>query len=180
MIIAIALALFSNYVRAEVEIDCVLPKEPTGIPIEYYKHECAGLHYMKGQQYDKAIKSYKAALALPLFEYPNFELLSRLALAYFKAGNIKKAKENLEMAGLTISVYVGVIKCGEEDDLYDHEDGEYKTGEVYEKVRNIMCGEIYEGYYEYSHSLESVLYDAELVKYYFEVKRQIEEGMNSK
>lgn len=43
-----------------------------------------------------------------------------------------------------------------------------------------MCGGIYESYYDHRHSLEAVLFDAELVKYYFEVKRQMEEGMSGK
>lgn len=170
--------LVSGGTKTKAAIDCDVQELTNNS--DYNEFVCAGVQHMQEKKYGEAIKSFEAALDLPLFEWPNFELLPRLAWAHFKAGDSKKAENTLEKAELSLSVFVGILKCNEvEDGFYlSDEYGNRLTGKNSSEVTAVMCGAIYESYYE-QRSLEYILTDAKLVKRYFDVKRRIEE-MNSK
>ncbi len=135
---------------------------------------------MQKNEYEEAIKSFEAALALHLFETPNFELFPQLAWAYFKAGDLKKAEDSLVKAELSLSVFAGIFKCeeGEGGFYLRDKNGARRTGTISDEVTAIMCGAAYDYIYEHR-SLERVLLEAEIVKRYFDVKQRIE-GIDSK
>lgn len=176
MIIGIGfIILVSGCSKTEAAIDCDVPEVIEGHH-DYNKFVCIGVEQVQEQKYEKAIKSFEAALALHLFETPNFELFPQLAWAYFKAGDLKKAEDNLEKAELSLSVFTGILECGEsEGGFYLHDqNGVRRTGKINDEVTAIMCGAAYDYIYE-RQSLERVLLEAGIVKRYFDVKQRIEE-----
>lgn len=110
---------------------------------------CAGIAAYDDGQYGEAVSAFKKALDEPLFEYPNFELLPRLALAYHSSGAHRLAEEYLAVSELTFSVYFGILECREENNNYwlvDHF-GEKLGHPLAERTMNRMCGAILEPIY---------------------------------
>ena len=136
--------------------------------------------YMQDQEYLEAAELFEEALAVHLFETPNFELLPRLAWAYFQAGNRQEAENALLEAELSLLVLTGIAKCVEttlEDGMFylRGTDGSRLSGIVSNNVMDRMCGGFYDGYYE-PRSLDQVLQDAKLVQNYFDIKQRIQGG----
>ena len=110
---------------------------------------CAGLAAYDTGQYEEAVAALRKALDQPLFEYPNFELLPRLALAYQNFGAGRLAEEYLAESELTFSVYFGILECKEENNVYwlaDHF-GQRVKHPLAERTMNRMCGAILEHIY---------------------------------
>lgn len=146
----------------------------------YNKLVCAGVSAMNKNDYKGAATYFEQATNLKLFEFPNFELFPRLALAYFKAGERTKAEANLQKARLSLNVLVGIVKCRE------NESGFYLVGSdnvpissrYSLEIAKRMCGAAYSDLYKVA-SLEDFLGKAKLLKYYFSISRQIESTTNT-
>lgn len=172
------IVLISACTKTETAIDCDVP-ELIHYDSDYNEFVCTGVHHMQEQKYGEAVKSFEAALAITLFEMPNFILLPQLAWAYFKVGDSEKAEDTLVKAELSLSVDVGILKCTEaaevEDGFYlSDKYGNRLTGKNSNEVADIMC---YPGVaYDYERRfLEDIPLEAESVKRYLDVKRRIEE-----
>lgn len=110
---------------------------------------CAGIVAYDGGRFEEAVGTFEKALDQPLFEYPNFELLPRLALAYFSSGEDRSAREYLAESELTFSVYFGILECKEEKNVYwlaDHF-GQRVNHPLADRTMNRMCGAILEPIY---------------------------------
>ena len=110
---------------------------------------CAGIAAYDSGRYEEAVAAFKKALGQFLFEYPNFELLPRLALAYQKSGARRLAEEYLAESELTFSVYFEILECKEENNVYwlaDHF-GQRVKHPLAERTMNRMCGAILEPIY---------------------------------
>lgn len=119
--------------------------------VAYNRLVCDGLSAYDRGQYWVAIEAFEIALNERLFEYPNFELLPRLALAYHLVGETEKAQETIALAELTFSIFFGVIRCREEDNNYwlaMDWSGEAFEHPLAERAINRMCGAILEPIYE--------------------------------
>lgn len=142
---------------------------------DYNSLVCQGHEAMSVGNYRSAIDLLEKAAAIHLFETPNYKLYPTLALAYFKTGNEEKAKEYLEKARLALSIVVGIMHCEDTDSSFYI--AEYETQVVDSKynkdIAQTMCGEAYEEAYA-GRTLKGIAADAELIKYYFSVRTQIE------
>jgi hypothetical protein len=110
---------------------------------------CSGIAAYGSGQYEDAVAALRKALDQPLFEYPNFELLPRLALAYHLSGARRLAEEYLAVSELTFSVYFGIFECKEENNVYwlaDHF-GQKIGHPLAGRSMNRMCGAILEPIY---------------------------------
>ena len=152
---------------------------------DYNNFLCSGIAQMKEEKYSDAVSSFKSALSIRLFEIPNFELYSRLAMAHFKAGDIENAKRSLLAAELSLSILIGVLTCVEVDVedfgvsyIVVNEYGDRLSGDVLEEVVNKMCGAAYDYYYDQS-SFAVTLSNAELIKRYLAAKKSIESHAQS-
>ncbi len=110
---------------------------------------CAGIVAYDDGQFEEAVGALEKALGQPLFEYPNFELLPRLALAHHFSGARRLAEEYLAISELTFSVYFGILECKEENNVYWLADrfGQMIKHPLAERTMNRMCGAILEPIY---------------------------------
>ncbi len=189
--------------ETEIGIECFIPEHTSYFDGNAYsvgpsRNElvCAAARHTEAGEYKASVKSLEAADARIIHEVPRFGLLSRLAWAYFKAGDLDKAADTLAKAELTLAILVGILKCVEDKDgfylartdiilwrlrreddfdLDQARDDLAMTGEFIDEVKSRMCGAAYDYVYEHE-SLEYVLSDAKSVAEYFEVKRRIEEA----
>ncbi len=138
---------------------------------------CTGLAAYGSGQYEEAVAALRNALDQPLFEYPNFELLPRLALAYQYSGARRLAEEYLAESELTFSVYFGILECREENNVYwlaDHF-GQKVGHPLAERTMNRMCGAILEPIYRPA-TLARISYNCRL----FETLRTAQIAINGK
>ena len=171
LVVGISFILTSTCVESAATCDAPELFESHAV---YNELVCSGIEKMQEKQYGEAAFLFKKALATPLFEMPNFELLPRLALAYLEVGDLKKAKHILRKAELSLLVFSGQVECKEEEDgFYLSWSNELRVdnGHSYETAK-IMCGAAYDYIYE-RRSLERVLQEAELVKNYFNVQQRV-------
>ncbi len=110
---------------------------------------CAAIAAYDDGRYKEAVTAFKKALDQPLFEYPNFELLPRLALAYHSSGASRSAEGYLAESELTFSVYFGILECREKNNVYWLADqfGQKVGHPLAERTMNRMCGAILEPIY---------------------------------
>ena len=126
---------------------------------------CAGMAAYDGGQFEEAVGDFKKALDQPLFEYPNFELLPRLALAHHFSGSRRLAEEYLAISELTFSVYFGILECREDNNVYwlaDHF-GQRVSHPQAESTMNRMCGAILEPIYRPA-TLARIGYNCRLIE----------------
>jgi hypothetical protein len=144
---------------------------------EYNKLTCIGIDLMGENAYGEAVRHFERALQIPLLEQPNFKLLPRLALSYFRAGNLEKARTTLGAAELALSVFAGVIQCVEGESGFSlvYSSGAPVTALQKDKIGRRMCGAAYDGYYVRP-SLESFVSDSEMIRYFFQVREEIDRG----
>ncbi len=77
---------------------------------------CRGLDAYDAGNYVSAAQRFEAALAIHLFELPNFELLPWLASAYARSGNMMAADRALAEANGAVAILHGELVCVETDD----------------------------------------------------------------
>lgn len=177
MLFVVALTAYPSCVFAQQKTDKCNAIELVEGSKDYNSLVCQGHEAMYVGDYGLAINLLGKAAAIHLFEVPNYKLYPALALAYFKAGNEEKAKEYLEKSRLTLSVVVGIMHCeGTDSSFYIAEYATQLVASKYNKdVARTMCGEVYEEAYV-GRTLKGIVADAELIKYYFSVRAQIEAG----
>lgn len=124
-----------NHVRIE---------EGTYLPatIDKYSDEVrAGFAALKQGDNDGAAKRFRAALAIPMDEVPNYELMIPLAFSECRAGNRQGGKELLKDAKCMLNVESKKFGCTAQKSIFIEQGG---TSRCYE----MMCGEMYLPYYE--------------------------------
>jgi len=133
---------------------------------------CQGLQSIERERYRDAIEAFERALAIHLFEVPNFQLFPRLALAYSKAGDGKKAQENLEKARALLLVLIGTYRCEETSAgfVFVNRQGGAVDEQFAADIARRMCGAAYDYIYE-TDSLEEFAHKARLVHAYLEVSK---------
>lgn len=183
ILIFMGLVLFSICAEAYKELFCNAPEiimpEFQGYK-DYNNLVCSGIEHMKEDRFDDAVFAFESALSISFLDIPNFELFPRLAMAYFRAGDIDNAKNNLLKAELSLSILIGVLKCVEVDvedygtsyivRRYGH--GGRLSGDAIDDVANKMCGAAYD-YWYIQPSFDNTLHDAELIRRYLDVKELI-------
>jgi hypothetical protein len=138
---------------------------------------CQGVDQMTAGRGAEAVKTFERAMNESLFEFPNFKLFSRLALAYFRTGDRAKAIVALKKAELSLSVLIGAARCEEAEMGFRVVDngGVPLDAEMQADIAGRMCGAAYD--YVYSQrTLESVLSDARLIESYYQSREEIEGG----
>ncbi len=163
----------STFACANGVVACDVPELVDGHS-EYNALVCSGLRKMEEQKYNESVVLFEKALNIPLFETPNFELLPRLALALYRAGETKKSESVLLKAEMALSVFTGLMKCEETATGFNlrRVNGVRLTNQASHDAAAIMCGAAYDYVYD-RQTLERVLLEGELVRNYFEIKRQI-------
>jgi hypothetical protein len=121
----------------------------------YNEMVCAGVAQMESGDHGGAITNFQNALKIHLFEFPNFKLFSRLALAQHNAGDSAAAAVSLEKASMTLLVYTRAIRCIEKTEAPHFGLVVSSGGQTYElsslrhnEIANIMCGAAYDYIYE--------------------------------
>lgn len=135
---------------------------------------CEGLELMEKKAYAEAAKRFERALAIGLFEQPNYKLLPLLALAHHRAGDKAKALAALESAELALNVLTGIGKCVDEGDdkFVLYEEGMPVRSPQAAATVDRMCGAILEDYYMPS-SLRRFVAFADRVREFLEVSDEI-------
>lgn len=141
---------------------------------EYSVRVCAGDEFFQLQEFDKARVEYENALAVPLHETPNFELLPQLALTYFKLGKLERAYQIMGESELSLQIFIGGAKCVETEVDYDIDvpSIELFSRETQKSVSLRMCGAAYDTLYAQG-TFRHTLIAAELIKKHKEVEEQI-------
>lgn len=140
--------------------------------VEYNQLLCEGIQSMQDGQYAAATRAFETALTEKFNETPNFKLFTRLAVAYFKAGNVVRARETLAKAELSLSVAIGIAKCRETEkgDTVLTKDGR-PVAEPHGIVE-VMCGAIYEDVYRFR-NFRSAVHEGQLVQAYLDAEQLI-------
>jgi tetratricopeptide (TPR) repeat protein len=148
---------------------------------QYNRLVCDGIRAMADGNQSQAVDSFEKALGIQLFEYPNFVLLPRLALAYWSAGRVEDAYATLEKARLTLLVLVGIYRCQERESDWTYQlvdaSGQLVRERYAEEINSLMCGAAYVDIYALDEwrSLESFVVDGQLVDHYLRIRAIIGE-----
>lgn len=155
--------------------DCGAPETSRGLDSRYDALVCEGLDDLEAGRYELAIQKFEEAMNIRLNEVPNFMLFSRLALAYWKAGQANRAQEALAKAELSLGVLVGILRCIDTDTGFGivNRYGEPVKSQYVEAITRRMCGAAYDYYYD-RESLEEFVNDARLVEVFLKVRETIE------
>jgi hypothetical protein len=156
---------------------CSAPEVITGLEAydQYNELVCAGAKSLQSKQYKEAAAKFEAALKLDLYDVPNFQSLSRLALAYHLSGKKLLAEQYLTQSELALKVLVGELRCIENKEhvsLVYALGGKVIVSSAASEIAKRMCGGAYENYYQIR-TLSGFLSDAALVKQFFEVKAKV-------
>ncbi len=144
--------------------------------ITYNRLLCAGLHELAQDRPRVAADLFREALNLWFLERPNFDLLSRYALALHRSGERTAARRTLRVAALTLEVYFGVSRCEEtEDDVaLVIPIRRNVEPEVREAARGIMCGAAFNSYLGGA-DLDYLYRAHDLLELHYRIKREIEQ-----
>jgi len=151
------------------EESCDVPELSREYP-QYDTLVCEGVTAMATGEFQAAINYFERAMDVRFHEYPNFQLFSRLALAYWRAGHVETALTTLEKARLSLNLLIGVYTCLETDQGFQFLDDrgvEINRPEAVE-VKRRMCDAIAIDYY--GTSLYSIVRHAKLVQVYLEAR----------
>jgi len=132
---------------------------------------CSGLSQFNSHHFTAAVIDWARASQMNLDEMPNFRLLPKLALAYWKAGDPAKASETLGEAKMALEVVAGVKHCAPEGKrgLLD-EWMKPIVDSLAVTVANRMCGEAYEDWY-HRDSIQAFVRDADVMRIYLETAK---------
>ena len=157
-LIFVSVVFLSIHAEADTSSNCDAPEViDIGEGFKYHNTLlCSGIEHMNAHRFRDAITAFETALSLRFLDVPNFELLPRLAEAYFRAGDIENAKRCLSAAELSLSILIGALRCVEVDveefgfsHIVQDEFGTRVTGVVVAEVLNRMCGAAYEYIYDH-------------------------------
>ncbi len=172
-----------GWMKTSVAVDEVLNECPSRQFIEgikdYSERVCAGDSFFQGQAFSRAMVEYENALAMPLHETPNFELLPQLALTYLKLGKLERAQKIMDESELSLQIFIGGAKCIETEVSYDIDGPSIKwfSRETRKSVSLRMCGAAYDSLYAQG-TFQHTLIAAELIKKHKEVAEQV--GISSR
>lgn len=141
----------------------------------YNRLVCSGIDMLDQGRFGEAVRYLEDASNVMIFEFPNFMILPRLALAYWRLGDKSKATEYLNQSHLSLSVLIGIYQCEERNDgvrIVDAYGGEVKEPGIIAVLRR-MCGAAYEYVYEQI-SFEIYLDNARLIQHHLEIARVIQ------
>lgn len=144
--------------------------------ITYNRLLCAGLRELAQDRPRVAADRFREALDLWFLERPNFDLISRYALALHRSGERVAARRTLRVAALTLEVYFGVSRCEEtEDDVaLVIPKRRVVEPEVREAARRIMCGAAFDGFLGGA-NLDKLYRSRDLLELHYQIKREIEQ-----
>ena len=199
-LVAVVLLVVSACAGIETKAECGLTHD-----LIFNELHCAAVRHMEAKDYPAAVRAFEVADDRGAFEVPRDGLLLELAWAYFKAGELEKAEVALAKAELTIAVNAGILRClennekpyfyiakvdkildlaegiarGEEDSLHTIQspDRMRLKIEFIDDVEKRMCSALYHYDREF---LDKVLWEANIVQEYFDVKQRIEEATGRK
>ncbi len=144
--------------------------------IAYNRLLCDGLRELTQDRPRKAADRFREALGLFFLERPNFDLLSRYALALHRSGEQTAARRTLRVAALTLEVYFGVSRCEEteNDVVLVIPQRRAVDRDVRESARKIMCGAAYDGFLGGA-DLDKLYRSLDLLELHYRIKREIEQ-----
>ncbi len=164
--------------RAATECDAVELQRFNVTPndITYNRLLCSGLRELAQDRPRAAADRFREALDLWFLERPNFDLLSRYALALHRSGARAAARRALRIAALTLEVYIGVSRCEETEDDVALVIPKRRTvePEVREAARRIMCGAAFNSYLG-GVDLDRLYRSYDLLELHYRIKREIEQ-----
>lgn len=92
--------------------DCGVAKDRgDGVPVEYHVEECLGNQALAKGNGSLAEKHFRKALAVPIFEAPNYELKVELAEALCLQGRRSAARREVNEFQCMASVELGEMGC---------------------------------------------------------------------
>ena len=143
--------------------------------IAYNRLLCDGLRELAQDRPRKAADRFREALDLFFLERPNFELISRYALALHRSGERETARRTLRVAALTLEIYFGVSRCEETDDDVTLLIPKRRSvePEVREAARRFMCGAAFSSYLG-TPDLDRLYRSRDLLELHYQIKREIE------
>lgn len=167
-------ASFAAFGGTSAGYRCVAPELIQSAPEEYNRLVCEGIRKLQVGKFVDAVSDFEKATSIPLFEQPNFELYPRLALASARAGDARLAQEYLVKAELSLKVFTGMLSCREGEDGWHLIARELKPiSEKYaDAIAMRMCGAAYD-YIYVRDNLERVLVEAEMVRNYLDIRKQV-------
>jgi hypothetical protein len=118
--------------------------KPSGCLNSYALHLEKGIEAMLAKEFTEAIFSFSAALEVPCFEIPNYELYGVLAVTQCKSGDINTGMTTLRDFECMLSVDTGEVPCFVPRSGPKQHRNEQISGRCFE----VMCSEIFLGYYE--------------------------------
>ena len=144
--------------------------------ITYNRLVCDGKTELAQGRPRPATDLFREALDLWFLERPNFDLLSRYALALYRSGERAAARRTLRIAALTLEVYFGVSRCEETEDDVALVIPKRRTvePEVREAARRIMCGAAFISYLG-GVDLDRLYRSYDLLELHYRIKREIEQ-----
>jgi hypothetical protein len=144
--------------------------------ITYNRLVCNGLRELAQDRPRSAADLFREALDLWFLDRPNFDLLSRYALALHRSGEREAARRALRVAALTLEVYLGVSRCEETEDDVALVIPKRRAVEpqVREAARGIMCGAAFNSYLGGA-DLDHLYRSHDLLELHYQIKREIEQ-----
>lgn len=175
LLIALGPVEASNAVVAECDAVEFHRFNVTPNDITYNRLLCTGLRELAQNRPRAAADLFREALDLWFLERPNFELLSRYALALHRGGERATARLTLRVAALTLEVYYGVSRCEETEDDVALVIPKRRAvePEVREAARRVMCGAAFDSYLGGA-DLDKLYRSRDLLELHYRIKREIE------
>ena len=143
--------------------------------ITYNRLVCEGLRELAQGRPRSAADLFREASDLWFLDRPNFDLLSRYALALHRSGEREAARRTLRVAVLTLEVYLGVSRCEEtaDDVVLVIPKRRAVESQVRETARRIMCGAAFNSYLGGA-DLDLLYRSRDLLELHYRIKREIE------
>jgi hypothetical protein len=176
MLFALVLGSDTSAVAAECDAVELQRFDLTPNDITYNRLVCAGLRELSQDRPRAAADLFREALDLWFLDRPNFDLLSRYALALHRSGERAAARRTLRVAALTLEVYFGVSRCEETEDDVALVIPKQRTvePEVREAARGFMCGAAFNSYLGGA-DLDHLYHSYDLLELHYRIKREIEQ-----
>ena len=176
------LFLAASSTQAYVDLTCDVP-ELVWRDLHYDRIVCEAMGHIQEGDFAKAEASLERALSRRIFEFPNFMLYPRLAWVRFKQGKFPEARDDLLKAELSLSVLVRFVDCVETEEgfwyLKDRRTWVRPSSEFSDEIEMAMCSAMYESIYKDKTLSRFVYYDANLVRHYLDIKKEIEGDIES-
>ena len=122
-------------------------------------------------KYNLALKEYKKANRIDVFEVPKVYLFPRLAITYLKLNKIPEAKELIGKAYIVANIQHGLILCKEDPDRLEWKNGSLIAGKIPNAVEKEFCGFGYEYLYK-SDTLEGQALSAQYLLEYISASKE--------